>query len=66
MNKSYYLKDKAYFDSCWYRLIIFRKSVSIALLHRNSTQEYCRVEFPGKLCNKSANKRDILKIINLY
>ena len=51
-----------------YRLIILRKSLLVRLLsdnmRGNSTGQYCCVEFPRKLSDKSENKRDFWKIKN--
>ena len=53
-----------------YRLIIFRKSFLDAILwknlNENSIWHYCCVEKSVKFFDKSVNKRDFLKIINLY
>ena len=54
-----------------YRLLIFRKSLLFTVLSKKltysySTQQYCHLEFLFKFFNKSVNRRDFLKISNLY
>ena len=53
-----------------YRLIIFRKFLFLTLLSKSlnekSTWQNCYAEKSVKFFYKSVNKRDILKIVNLY
>ena len=53
-----------------YRLLIFRKSLFLTLLKKSLTefftQQSCHLEFSFNFFDKSVNKRDFLKISNLY
>ena len=44
-----------------WRLVLYR-----LIIVRKSTQQCCHVDFSCKLSDKNVNKRDFLKIINLY
>ena len=53
-----------------YRLIILRKSLLFNILSKDftdfSTKQYCHVVFLFKLFDKMVNKKEFLKISNLY
>ena len=59
-----------FFEKKRYRLIILRESLLFTLLSKYltafSTHQYCLVEFSFKFFDKSVNKRNFLKNINLY
>ena len=49
------------------RVFFFNFFIKYAVnLLGNSSQQYCHLEFPSKLSDKSVKKRGFLKLIKLY
>ena len=53
-----------YISAC--SILIFRKSLLFTLSSDNLHRKYCCVKYLQKLSDKIVNKRDFLKIIDLY
>ena len=69
LNQELTLYCRLEIGNCYYRFIVFRKSLMLSILLNNlkdfSSQQYCCVEYLLKIFVEMVNKRDLIKVLKL-